>query len=232
MAGASPDTESFLEFQDVSRTFSGSGASFSLESISFGVPRGATAMIAGPSGSGKTTLLNLAAGLDRPDEGAIRYGGACISAMPEAARAKWRGEASGYVFQHHYLPAGMRCGEAVAAPLLWTRKCSPKDALARASEALEAAGLAGFEKRGVDRLSGGQRQRVAIARALASEPQLVLADEPTAQLDRETAAGIVGLLKDYVRRTAAIMLVVSHENQAGDWNASMTLSLRDGKLVA
>jgi len=221
----------FLEFRGVSRTFRGGDAPFSLSGVDFAIPLGRTASISGSSGSGKSTFLNLAASIDRPDSGAVLCRGESISDASESRRAAWRAGTVGFVFQHHHLPSGMRCVDAVAAPLLWAKGVSPAVAIERAHGLLRSVGLEAFARQSVERLSGGQRQRVAVARALVAEPALVLADEPTAQLDRGTATRVVDLLRAYAQRPGVSMMVVGHENQPGDWGATMQLSLDGGRLA-
>ncbi|MCB2155377.1 ABC transporter ATP-binding protein [bacterium] len=221
----------FLEFDNIVRDFKAGDEFPALRGVSFSVEEGKTALLLGPSGSGKTTLLNLAAGLDRPDSGAIRVDGTDVTRLGESRRAAWRAETVGYVFQHHLLAPGTRVLDAVLTPLLWRGGNTPAEARNVAKAMLESVGLASLGQRKVEHLSGGQRQRVALARALAPEPRLVLADEPTAQLDKETGDAITALLVEWVAAHGATMLVVSHEHDVRDWAATARFVLREGQMA-
>ncbi len=225
-----PAPQSVVEFQEVSKRFSRFDTSFALQKLSFRIESGQTVLIAGPSGSGKSTLLNLVGGIDRPSSGRIVVWGEDIAALGESRRARWRSRHVAFIFQHHYLPAGWKASDAVAAPLLWTLGLSPGEARTRAKASLEAVGLFDAIDQSVDTLSGGQRQRVAVARALAASPRVLLADEPTAQLDHETANLVLDAVCGYIAESGATLLVVNHESQPGDWRASRRLILEDGRL--
>ena len=153
---------------------------------------GELAVLAGPSGSGKTTLLNLLGLLDRPDAGRLELLGADVSTLDDRGRARLRREKLGFVFQSHQLVPVLSAEENVALAL-WIRGLPEEACRMRARASLAAVGLSGMEGRRPDAMSGGQRQRVAVARAIVGEPALVLADEPTASVDSETAARLLDL---------------------------------------
>ena len=219
----------FLELAGVTKSFRG-GAEPVLANVSLALAEGEAALVAGPSGGGKTTLLNLAGALDRPDKGMVIADGMDIASMPEADRALWRAERVGHIFQHHFLPLGATARDCVAGPLIWGLGWAPRRALAEADTWLERVGLADLRRQKVQRLSGGQRQRVAFARALAPDPALLLADEPTAQLDPETGARLANLLHEAVEQRDAALLIVSHEAQPGDWRGAQRLWLEGGSF--
>lgn len=221
-----------LRFEDVSRHFRGPDTSFALRDIRLTIGAGETVLMVGPSGSGKTTLMHLAAGLDRPTKGRVLVGRKCISEMGEGARATWRGQTIGFVFQHHFLPGGWRCVDVVAAPLIWSQGMDATKARRKAGEWLDRVGLEDQARQRVECLSGGQRQRVAVARALVTEPALILADEPTAQLDHDSAEMVIGLLCDHTAESGATMVIVSHEDQPGDWRADRHVVLLEGRIIA
>jgi len=164
----------------------------------------------GESGVGKSTLLNCIAGLDTPRAGRVVVDGVEVGALAEPAQAAWRRRTLGFVFQAFHLLPHLSVGDNVALPLLLLGRREP----ARVAAMLAAVGLAGFEPRLPSTLSGGQLQRVAIARALVHAPRLLLADEPTGNLDPETAARIVALLAAQVRAAGAAALMVTHSAQA------------------
>lgn len=164
----------------------------------------------GESGVGKSTLLNAIAGLDPPSAGRVVVDGVEVGALAEPAQAAWRRRTLGFVFQAFHLLPHLSVGDNVGLPLLLLGRREPQ----RVAAMLEAVGLAGFEARQPGTLSGGQLQRVAIARALVHSPRLLLADEPTGNLDPATAARVVALLAARVRAAGAAALMVTHSTQA------------------
>ena len=174
------------------------------------VAAGEVVALLGESGVGKSTLLNCLAGLDRPARGQVRVDGVHVGALAEPAQAAWRRAAVGFVFQAFHVLPHLTVGDNVALPLLLLGRRDP----ARVAQMLRTVGLAGFEPRLPRTLSGGQLQRVAIARALVHAPRLVLADEPTGNLDPATATRIVELLAAQVRAAGAAALMVTHSAQA------------------
>lgn len=204
-----------------------------LRGISLSVPTGSTLVLVGPSGSGKSTLLNLIGGLDAADAGALEVCGEDLS--HESGRAAVRGAMVGTVFQHHLLAPGLTAEDAVAAPLLWTRQFTPEQAVDRARRVLEALGLFEEERqRRVQHLSGGQRQRVAFARAIAPDPQVLLADEPTSQLDTATAGLLLDLLKSWRSGEKAAhrtLIVATHDPSLDLGPNARKLRVEGGLLI-
>jgi putative ABC transport system ATP-binding protein len=200
-----------------------SGASLRLEPGEF-------AVLAGPSGSGKTTLLNLLGLLDQPDSGELLFEGKDVSRLSEPERARVRRDRLGFVFQTSQLIPVLSAEENVAFPL-WIRELPEAECRRRARQCLAAVGLTGLESRRPDALSGGQRQRAAVARAIVGEPALVLADEPTASLDTDTAARLMDLF-DELHRTRGVSFLFSSHDVRMIGRAPRRISLRDGKIVA
>ncbi len=185
--------------------------------------------IFGPSGSGKTTLLLLAAGLLRPTAGRVGFGGRDLATMAKHELLSYRRNQLGFVFQDFNLVSGLTAQENVAIPLL-LRGTDHRGAHRRALEALGAVGLARRRGHTPSKLSGGERQRVAIARALVGEPRLVLADEPTGNLDSETGDAVLDLLSGLCRERGTAALLVTHDARAADY-ADRVLTMRDGTLT-
>jgi putative ABC transport system ATP-binding protein len=198
-------------------------ATLTLESDSF-------AVLAGPSGSGKTTLLNLLGLLDTPDAGTLTFEGADVSALDERGRARLRRERLGFVFQAHQLVPVLSAEENVALAL-WIRRLPEEVCRTRARAALADVGLAGLEGRRPDALSGGQRQRVAVARAIVGEPALLLADEPTASLDSETAGRLLDLFARIHDERRVAFLFSSHDPRIVE-RADRRIRLSDGRITA
>jgi ABC-type lipoprotein export system ATPase subunit len=188
--------------------------------------RGEFLALTGPSGSGKSTLLHLAGGLDTPDEGTVRFDGADLGTLTADQRAAFRRRNIGFVFQFFHLLGGMTVIENVALPLVLDRS---KRARARAAELVERVGLAGRENDHPAQLSGGEMQRVAIARALVARPELIVADEPTGNLDSVTGTTIMDLLVEEVTEAGAALLLVTHDPIVAA-RAHRTMSVRDGRV--
>ena len=182
----------------------------------------------GPSGSGKSTLLNLIGGLDRPDSGTVRIDGMDLGGRDDRTLAAIRNEKLGFVFQSFHLIPVLTAMENVAWPLV-LRGTDRRRRAARATELLERVGLAGHMHRPPGRLSGGQRQRVAIARALACRPKIILADEPTGNLDGTTAAGIMELFASLNREDGVTFVVSTHDPMVVS-HAGRRLHLSEGEL--
>lgn len=200
-----------------------------LSGVSFGVDKGAFVAVMGASGSGKTTLLNLLAGLLRPDEGRILLDGEDFSSLGEAERAKVRRRRIGFVFQDYNLLPNLTLAENVRLPRLLDKP--PEGAEQWATEILEFLGLSGRLKHLPRQLSGGERQRAAIARALAMKPEIVLADEPTGNLDLRGSTQVCGLLKRLCRERGCTVLAVTHAPHVAI-HADRILMLGDGHLLA
>ena len=217
--------------QDLRRTF-GSGATevHALDGVSLEVPAGQLTVVRGPSGSGKTTLLNLLGGLDRPTSGTVVLDdGRVLSELPEKQVLAVRRERIGYVFQSFGLVPVLSAAENVEVPLRLQRTSSSERA-DRVAEALELVGLGRHAKQRPYELSGGQQQRVGIARALVSRPDILIADEPTGQLDSETAATIMDLLVD-LTHSQGIASIVSTHDPILMGRADQVVELHDGKRV-
>jgi putative ABC transport system ATP-binding protein len=197
--------------------------------ISFSVGEGEFLALAGPSGSGKTTLLNLAAGLDAPTGGSVTLLGHDLGRLAAAERARLRRRALGFVFQSFNLFPVLTVLENVEYPLA-LRGWGPGKRRATSRKALEAVGLGELGKRFPSELSGGQQQRVAVARAIVGEPKLVLADEPTANLDSKTAASLIALFEEMNRRHGITFLFSSHDPQILK-RAKRTLDVCDGRIT-
>ncbi len=200
-----------------------------LENLDLNVRRGEFLALMGPSGSGKTTLLNLIAGLDRATAGDVIVDGLNLSTQSEAQMTKWRADHIGFIFQMYNLIPVMTAQENVELPLL-LQPVSRKDRRRRATTALKIVGLEGREDHYPRQLSGGQEQRVAIARAIVTDPALIVADEPTGDLDRTSAQEILDLLGSLHRDLEKTIVMVTHDPQAAA-RASRLLKLDKGKLV-
>jgi len=198
-----------------------------LDGIALDVETGEVCAITGPSGSGKSTLLGLLAGLDRPTAGSIVVAGAELTRLDEDGLARFRRETLGYVFQSFHLIPTLTAAENVAVPL---EIAGLPGALARARELLDEVGLAGRAHHYPAELSGGEQQRAAVARAVALRPKLLLADEPTGNLDSATGAQIIELLVALNRKRGSTLVFVTHD-QALARHAGRILRLRDGRIL-
>ena len=198
-----------------------------LDAVSLDVAAGETVAVAGPSGSGKSTLLGLVAGLDAPSSGTITVAGVAVTSLGEAALARFRRETIGYVFQSFHLIPTLTAAENVMVPF---DLAGVPRAVARAADLLAGVGLAERGHHYPAQLSGGEQQRVALARAMALEPPLLLADEPTGNLDSATGAAIVELLWALNRERGTTLLLVTHDTALAE-RADRVVSLRDGRVA-
>jgi putative ABC transport system ATP-binding protein len=215
----------------VSKAYSRGGETVRvLEGLDLDVPSGSYEALMGPSGSGKTTLLNLIAGLDRPSEGTIDVSGKRLEGMSEGALAKWRSSTIGFVFQSYNLLPVLTALENVELPLLLTSLRS-SDRRTRAQTALRVVGLEDRMQHYPRQLSGGQEQRVAIARAIVNDPTIIVADEPTGDLDRKSADEILTLLEKLNVQLGKTILMVTHDPAAAA-RAKIIRRLDKGKLVS
>ena len=199
-----------------------------LHNLDLEVPAGDFIAIMGPSGSGKTTLLNLMGGLDRPTSGTVQIGDAVLSSMSNSQLSHWRSTNVGFIFQFYNLLPVLSAQKNVELPLLLTN-FSGKERARRAKIALDIVGLGDRAKHYPKELSGGQEQRVAIARAIVSDPKLLLCDEPTGDLDRETAVEILTLLQTLNREHGKTIIMVTHDAQAAEF-ANRTMICDKGTL--
>ena len=200
-----------------------------LHHVQLDIGQGDFMALMGPSGSGKTTLLNLIGGLDAPTDGSITIGGKRIDRLSEGALAKWRASNVGFVFQFYNLLPMLSARRNVELPLLLTR-LSAAQRKRNAAVALELVGLADRAAHKPSELSGGQQQRVAIARAIVSDPALLVCDEPTGDLDRQSAAEVLTLLQQLNRDHGKTIIMVTHDPKAAEF-AKHTLHLDKGSLV-
>jgi putative ABC transport system ATP-binding protein len=217
-----------IQFEEVSRTVpSGAGPLTILHPTSFTIERGRTVAITGPSGSGKSTVLGLMAGLDAPTSGRIRIDGVDITSLGEDALARLRGSRIGIVFQFFHLLPSLTAYENILVPM---EIAGIEDAAARARHLLADVGLSDRGHHYPSQLSGGEQQRIAIARALANDPPVLLADEPTGNLDSATGHQIIDLLVAVNRARGRTLVLVTHDPELAAL-ADETISLRDGRLV-
>jgi putative ABC transport system ATP-binding protein len=200
-----------------------------LHGLDLEVEDGEFLALMGPSGSGKSTLLNLIGGLDRPDQGEVVVAGERIDKLSSGKLAKWRARNVGFVFQFYNLLPVLTAERNVEVPLLLT-KLSSKERKRNVRAALELVGLANRGKHKPSELSGGQQQRVAIARALVSDPRLLVCDEPTGDLDRETSDSILELLELLNREHGKTVIMVTHDPRAAA-HASRQLHVDKGRLL-
>jgi putative ABC transport system ATP-binding protein len=200
-----------------------------LHHVNLDIERGGFVALMGPSGSGKTTLLNLIGGLDSPSEGTLSVAGKHIERLGEDALARWRASNVGFVFQFYNLLPMLTAQKNVELPLLLTR-LSAAQRKRKASVALQLVGLGNRAAHKPSELSGGQQQRVAIARALVSDPTLLVCDEPTGDLDRQSATDILTLLQQLNRDHGKTIVMVTHDPKAAEY-ARHTLHLDKGTLV-
>jgi len=200
-----------------------------LHHVNLAIAEGDFLALMGPSGSGKTTLLNLIGGLDTPTAGSITVGGQRIDQLGGGALAKWRASNVGFVFQFYNLMPMLSAQRNVELPLLLT-KLSGAQRRKNAAIALQLVGLAERGTHKPSELSGGQQQRVAIARAIVSDPTLLVCDEPTGDLDRQSAEDVLGLLQELNREHGKTIVMVTHDPKAAEY-ASHTLHLDKGTLV-
>ncbi|MFC5581611.1 ABC transporter ATP-binding protein [Rhodanobacter terrae] len=219
-----------IDIQNLAKTYErGKQKVEVLHHVDLAIAEGDFLALMGPSGSGKTTLLNLIGGLDTPSAGSISVGGQRIDQLGSGALAKWRASNVGFVFQFYNLMPMLSAQRNVELPLLLT-KLSGAQRRKNASIALQLVGLADRATHKPSELSGGQQQRVAIARAIVSDPTLLVCDEPTGDLDRQSAEDVLGLLQQLNRQHGKTIVMVTHDPKAAEY-ASHTLHLDKGTLV-
>jgi putative ABC transport system ATP-binding protein len=219
-----------IEIRDLSKVYErGKQKVEVLHHINLAIAEGDFLALMGPSGSGKTTLLNMMGGLDTPTGGSITVGGQRIDQLGAGALARWRSSNVGFVFQFYNLMPMLSAQKNVELPLLLT-KLSAAQRRKNASIALQLVGLADRASHKPAELSGGQQQRVAIARAIVSDPALLVCDEPTGDLDRQSAEEVLGLLRQLNREHGKTIVMVTHDPKAAEY-ADHTLHLDKGTLV-
>jgi putative ABC transport system ATP-binding protein len=222
--------ESMVQIRSVTKTYErGKQKVKVLHEVSLEIPKGDFVALMGPSGSGKTTLLNLIGGLDLPSSGEISIGGNRIDQLSSGQLASWRAHHVGFVFQFYNLMPVLTAEANVELPLLLTH-LPPSQRRKNVAVALQVVGLADRARHKPKELSGGQEQRIAIARALVSDPQLLVCDEPTGDLDRKTADEILGLLQLLNREHGKTIVMVTHDPKAAAY-ARRTLHLEKGQLL-
>ena len=228
-AADSPPSRPLLSAERLTKTVTSGDAPLTiLDEVSFGIASGESVAIVRASGSGKTTLLGLLAGLDRPTAGEVRIGGQALSGLDEDARAALRQRLVGFVFQSFQLLPALTALENVMLPL---ELAGAEDAAPRARGWLERVGLAKRTGHYPKQLSGGEQQRVAIARAFAGDPKLLMADEPTGNLDGATGAEVADLMFRLNREHGTTLVLVTHDNALAS-RCTRRLSLSSGRLVA
>jgi putative ABC transport system ATP-binding protein len=224
-------TETMVRVEDIHRSFGeGAAAVHALRGVSFEVPRGELVALKGRSGSGKTTLLNIVGGLDRPDRGRVELDGVDLAGLDEDGLLALRRDRIGFVFQSFGLIPILTAAENVGVPMR-LRRMEARAREERVELLLALVGLADHAKQRPGELSGGQQQRVAIARALANNPALLVADEPTGQLDAETGHAVMELLRAVVHSENVTALVATHDATLLDL-ADRVLELGDGVIVS
>ncbi|ANS68500.1 ABC transporter ATP-binding protein [Streptomyces lincolnensis] len=223
-------TETMVRVENVHRSYGdGAGAVHALRGVSFEVPRGELVALKGRSGSGKTTLLNIVGGLDTPDRGRVEVDGLDLADLGEDGLLALRRDRVGFVFQSFGLIPILTAAENVGVPLR-LRRADVREREERVDLLLSLVGLSGHARQRPAELSGGQQQRVAIARALANSPALLIADEPTGQLDAETGHSVMELLRAVVRSEQVTALVATHDTNLLDL-ADRVLELGDGEII-
>jgi putative ABC transport system ATP-binding protein len=221
---------SLIELRNVTKTFtSGAESVTPVAGLDFDVEAGEFVCLMGPSGSGKTTLLHMLAGIDRPTDGSVVVNGERVHELAPSQLAKWRTRAVGYVFQQYNLIPVLTAFENVEVPLLLL-KMSKADRNQRIATALAAVGLTDRAHHLPRQMSGGQQQRVAIARAIVTDPVVMFADEPTGNLDRESATATMTLLRRLVDEFGKTLVMVTHDPQAAK-QADRIVYLDKGKIV-
>ena len=209
----------------------GAAPVFALRGVSLEIKRGERVALLGKSGSGKSTLLNLLGGLDRPTAGGLQVAGHDLHSLSERSLARFRSGAVGMIFQSFNLIPSRTALENVELPMIFAGR-PRRQRSAEARQALEAVGLDGRLHHRPAQLSGGENQRVAIARSLVNRPEILLADEPTGNLDSGTARAVLDLILDHVRTSGATLILVTHDEDLAAACTSRVLRLKDGRMLA
>jgi putative ABC transport system ATP-binding protein len=227
--GDCPITNAMIQLDGVTKYFEGKRRVTALDSVSLTIPRGQMVSIIGPSGSGKSTLLNLVGGLDRATSGAVHVDGELLTGLSDEGLTKVRRDKIGFIFQFFNLLPTLTCLENVGLPL-HLRGWARKQVVDRARELLTLVRLDDRLTHLPEELSGGERQRVAIARALSVYPPILLADEPTGNLDTRTGEEILTLVRDLHSRLGSTIVIVTHDVHVAQ-SCQRTITLRDGHIV-
>lgn len=225
-------SDAVLELEEVTKVYGEEPPVFALRGVSFSVGRGELAAIVGPSGSGKSTLLHVMGTLERPSSGVVRIGGVDAAGLGDRELSRLRAREIGFVFQQFFLAEHATVRENVADGLLYAGRAggSRSERYTRAEEALERVGLSHRATFKPTKLSGGERQRVAIARALVGRPAIVLADEPTGNLDSATGASIMALIRE-LNAGGATILMITHDAGLAD-QLPRQIRVLDGQVVS
>ena len=222
--------DQLIRLRGVTRSYLTGGTSFrALDDVSLDLPKAAFVAVVGRSGSGKATLVNMLGGLDRPTQGSVEVNGERLDRLDEDALSRWRGKNVGVVFQFFQLLPTLTVAENVALPMDFCGTRGPKAARLHALGLLGAVGIVEQADKLPSALSGGQQQRVAIARALANAPQLIVADEPTGNLDSATAAQVLELLAGLTLQGRTVVMV-THDDQLRE-RADLVVTLTDGRVA-
>jgi putative ABC transport system ATP-binding protein len=222
-------SDAVLELEEVTKVYGEESPVFALQGVSFSVRRGELVAIVGPSGSGKSTLLHIVGTLERPSSGVVRIGGVDAAGLSDRELSRLRAREIGFVFQQFFLAEHSTVRENIADGMLYAGAAAA-ERYARADEALERVGLSHRATFKPTKLSGGERQRVAIARALVGRPSIVLADEPTGNLDSTTGASIMQLLRE-LNAAGATILVITHDGGIAE-QLPRRIQMLDGEVVA
>lgn len=218
-----------LELDSVTKLYPGKPPVVALDEVSFTVEEGELVAIVGRSGSGKSTLMNVIGTLARPTSGTVRLDGGDVAEASDSARSGWRASHFGFVFQQFHLLPGLSSAQNVALGLSY-RRVAPRERIALAHAALAKVGLADRSHHKPSELSGGEKQRVAIARAVVGEPRLVLADEPTGNLDSKTGADIINLIRE-LNNQGSTILVITHDKELA-MSLPRRIEVADGQILS
>ncbi len=219
-----------LELKQVDKIYAGAVSTQVLFDINLSFEEGSCSSIVGESGSGKSTLLNIIGTLDKPTRGEVIINGKLVNVLDKNRLAELRNETIGFVFQFHYLLPEFTVMENVLMPYLIRKRKPSKEILLRMNDLLEMLGIAGLKNNLVTRISGGEQQRTAIARALINSPKVLLADEPTGNLDSETTERICKAFREINERYGTTFIVVTHDRRVAEHTDRM-VEMKDGKIV-
>jgi ABC-type lipoprotein export system ATPase subunit len=227
----SVDSEIAVGTNELTKAYGSTAAPvYALRGVTLEVARGERIALLGKSGSGKSTLLNLMGGLDRPTSGRLRVGGHDVGKLSPRELSRFRSATVGIVFQSFNLILSRTALENVELPMIFAGR-PRRERLTLAREALEGVGLGARLHHDPTELSGGENQRVAVARALVNRPEIVLADEPTGNLDSATAQDVMALIRDHVDRHGATLILITHDEELAATNTDRVIRLKDGQLL-